>query len=261
MNTKTSLLLLTLCIGLQSSTFFAHAADLSWSQWRGQTRDGMVKEEAPWPKKISKKKLKQSWRKEISKGYPGPIVSEKLVFTVETKGKNEIARAFDRSTGEQKWETQWPGSMSVPFFAWKNGSWVRSTPAYDGKNLYVGGMRDFLICLDAETGEKKWSVDFMKRYKAPLPAFGFVCSPMIEGDHLYVQAGSGFVKLNKETGESIWRSLDDKGGMYGSAFSSPTMAVLGGVEQVVVQTRTDLSGVEPENGKSFGKNRSRPSAE
>ena len=143
--------------------------------------------------------------------------------------------------------------MSVPFFAWKNGSWVRSTPAYDGKNLYVGGMRDFLICLDAETGEKKWSVDFMKRYKAPLPAFGFVCSPMIEGDHLYVQAGSGFVKLNKETGESIWRSLDDKGGMYGSAFSSPTMAVLGGVEQVVVQTRTDLSGVEPENGKVLWK--------
>ena len=38
------------------------------------------------PKKISKKKLKLSWRKKIAKGYPGPIVSENLVFTVETKG-------------------------------------------------------------------------------------------------------------------------------------------------------------------------------
>jgi outer membrane protein assembly factor BamB len=213
----------------------------------------MIKESSPWPASIAKKSLKQAWRNKIAKGYPGPIVSDNLVFTVETKGKNEVARAFDRTTGKQKWETQWPGSMSVPFFAGKNGSWVRSTPAYDGKNLYIGGMRDFLVCLDAESGEKKWSVDFMKRYKAPLPAFGFVCSPMIEGDHLYVQAGSGFVKLNKETGESVWRSLDDKGGMYGSAFSSPTLATLGGIEQVVVQTRTDLTGVEPKKGEILWK--------
>ena len=87
----------------------------------------------PWPQSIAKKKLKLSWRKEIAKGYPGPIVSEDLIFTVETKSKNEIVRAFDRTSGEQKWESQWPGSMSVPFFAWKNGSWVRSTPAFDGK--------------------------------------------------------------------------------------------------------------------------------
>lgn len=93
----------------------------------------------------------------------------------------------------------------------------------------------------------------MKRYKAPLPAFGFVCSPLVEGDHLYVQAGAGFVKLEKETGESVWRTLDDKGGMYGSAFSSPTTAKLGGIEQLVVQTRTDLTGVEPDNGKVLWK--------
>jgi outer membrane protein assembly factor BamB len=253
MNTKSSLLLLAFCLGLQTATFSAHASDLSWSQWRGPTRDGMIKDGAPWPKSIAKKKLKLSWRKEIAKGYPGPVVSENLVFTVETKGKNEIVRAFDRTSGEQKWENQWPGSMSVPFFAWKNGSWVRSTPAYDGKNLYVGGMRDFLVCLDAESGKKKWEVDFMKRYKAALPAFGFVCSPMIEGDHLYVQAGAGFVKLDKETGKSVWRALNDKGGMYGSAFSSPTMAKLGGIEQVVVLTRTDMTGVEPENGKVLWK--------
>jgi len=253
MNTKTSLLLLAFCLGLQSAPFSGHAGDLAWPEWRGPTRDGMIKEGAPWPKSIAKKKLKLSWRKEIAKGYPGPVVSENLVFTVETKSKNEIVRAFDRTSGEQKWETQWPGSMSVPFFAWKNGSWVRSTPAYDGKNLYVAGMRDFLVCLDAESGKKKWEIDFMKRYKTPLPAFGFVCSPMIEGDHLYVQAGAGFVKLDKETGESVWRALDDKGGMYGSAFSSPTMAKLGGIEQVVVLTRTDMTGVEPEKGKVLWK--------
>jgi len=253
MNAQNFLLFTVLCLALQAFPFSAPGEDLVWPQWRGPTRDGIIAKGAPWPKKISKKMLKQTWRREISKGYPGPIVSEKLVFTVETKGKNEFVRAFDRSSGEQKWEAQWPGSMSVPFFAWKNGSWVRSTPAYDGKNLYVGGMRDFLVCLDASNGSQKWSVDLMKRYKAPLPAFGFVCSPLVEGDHIYVQAGAGFVKLKSETGESVWRTLDDKGGMYGSAFSSPTTAKLGGIEQLVVQTRTELTGVEPDNGKVLWK--------
>ena len=92
--------------------------------------------------------------KEDAKGYPGPVLSDHLVFTVETKGKQEVVRAFDRKTGDQKWEAEWAGSMSVPFFAWKNGSWVRSTPVYDGENLYVGGMRDYLVCLDAKSGGK-----------------------------------------------------------------------------------------------------------
>ena len=55
----------------------------------------------PLAPKHCQEKLKLSWRKEIAKGYPGPIVSEDLIFTVETKSKNEIVRAFDRTSGEQ----------------------------------------------------------------------------------------------------------------------------------------------------------------
>jgi outer membrane protein assembly factor BamB len=139
--------------------------------------------------------------------------------------------------------------MSVPFFAMKNGSWVRSTPAFDGKNLYIGGMRDYLVCLDSASGKKKWSVNFMERYDSPLPSFGLVCSPLVVGDHVYIQAGAGFVKLEKESGKSVWQTLKDQGGMHGSAFSSPIMAKLAENEQLVVQSRTTLAGVNPETGK------------
>ena len=229
------------------------ATELSWPQWRGPARDSLIPENSQWPQSISKEKLTSSWTHDLDKGYPGPVVSEEFVFTVETKGKSEIARAFERKSGEQKWETEWIGSMRVPFFAMKNGSWVRSTPAFDGKNLYVGGMRDYLICLDAKTGQKKWDVNFMKRYDAPLPAFGMVCSPLVVGDHVYVQAGSGFVKLDKATGKSVWRTLKDTGGMHGSAFSSPILAILCGQEQLVVQTRKTLAGIHPEDGKVLWK--------
>jgi outer membrane protein assembly factor BamB len=205
---------------------------MDWPQWRGPNRDGFVPKDSPWPSTINGKSLTQSWQATLGKGYPGPVLSEQLVFTIESVDGNEVVHALDRKTGKVAWKFQWEGQMKVPFFAAKNGSWVRSTPAYDGENLYVCGMRDVLHSLNAKTGDVNWKVDFVERYKTPLPAFGMVCSPLIDGKYLYIQAGSGFVKLDKETGESIWRSLVDKGGMFGSAFSSPVVEEINGKKQL-----------------------------
>jgi outer membrane protein assembly factor BamB len=137
--------------------------------------------------------------------------------------------------------------VNVPFFAARNGSWIRSTPAFDGEVLVVAGMRDVLTCLDAETGEVRWRVDFVERFGSELPSFGFVCSPLIVGDHVYVLAGASLLKLDKATGETVWRQLEDAGGMD-SAFSSPIVTTLAGKEQLVVQTRADLCGVDLDDG-------------
>ncbi len=137
----------------------------------------------------------------------------------------------------------------MPFFASANGSWIRSTPAIDGDNLYVGGIRDVLVCLNAATGETRWKVDFVEQFKSPLPAFGFVCSPLVVGDALYVQAGASLVKLDKTSGKVLWQTLKDGGGMWGSAFSSPIYTTLQGVPQLVVQTREVMAGVAPADGK------------
>jgi outer membrane protein assembly factor BamB len=224
---------------------------MNWPQWRGPNRDGFLPKDAPWPPKISEGNLTESWRVELGKGYPGPIVSDQLVFSIESMENQESVKAFDRKSGKLAWSVEWEGKMKVPFFAAKNGSWVRSTPAFDGENLFVCGMRDVLHSIHAKTGKINWKVDFVERYDTPLPAFGMVCSPLIEGDHLYIQAGSGFVKLDKKTGKSIWRTLTDKGGMFGSAFSSPVIKEINGVKQLVVQTRTDLAGVDPQSGKKL----------
>ncbi|MEO8270649.1 MAG: PQQ-binding-like beta-propeller repeat protein [Aureliella sp.] len=181
--------------------------------------------------------------------YSGPIVSDDRVFVTESKDeKFEVVRALDRNTGQQLWETQWEGAMKVPFFAASNGSWIRATPALDGDRLYVAGMKDVLVCLDVKTGAILWKLDFASETGSPLPDFGFASSPLVHGDHLYVQAGASFTKLDKFTGNIVWQTLKDDGGMNGSAFSSPVFARLAGVDQFVVQTRSNLAGVSPEDG-------------
>ncbi len=219
-----------------------------WSQWRGARRDGQLSGPA-WPTKLDEGHLVRSWSVALGPSYSGPVVSATHVFTTESRDqKFEVVRAFDRWSGEELWNHEWPGAMKVPFFASSNGSWIRSTPALNEGRLYVAGMRDVLVCIDAKTGQEVWRKDFVEELKTPLPEFGFVCSPLVDGDAVYVQAGAGLASLNKLTGEILWRSSDDGGGMWGSAFSSPMIAELGGVRQLVVQTRDKLVGVSMSTG-------------
>lgn len=220
-----------------------------WDQWRGPTRDGQVTG-SNWPTSLAADALTPRWRVELDSSYSGPVVSESMVFVTGTADKkNEVVCALDRQTGNEVWRVEWPGAMSVPFFAAANGSWIRATPAFDGENLFVAGMRDVLVSLNAMTGKEQWRVDFVKELNTPLPSFGFVSSPLLDGDAIFVQAGASLVKLQKRTGEIIWRILQEEGGMMESAFSSPVIATLSGRRQLIVQSRQKLVGVDPETGE------------
>ena len=227
----------------------ARGGAATWPQWRGPARDGHAGGPA-WPAKLDPEHLRQLWRAELGPSYSGPVVGNDRVFTTETRDKKiEVVTAFDRHTGKQLWQAQWEGALSVPFFAKSNGDWIRSTPALDGDRLYVAGMRDVLVCLDARNGREFWRKDFVKELAAPLPDFGFVCSPLVDGDSVYVQAGASVLRLNKKDGTIIWRTLQDQGGIWGSAFSSPILADLAGHRQLLVQTRQKLAGVDLADGK------------
>lgn len=237
-------------VGIVSLGGEATVGDEFWDQWRGPSRDGFVAATAkPWPDGLDQTRLEERWRIALGPSYSGPVLAGNIILVTETRDKEtEHVRALDRMTGRELWQASWEGAMKVPFFAASNGSWIRATPCIDGDRVYVAGMRDVLVCLDLATGREVWRVNFVEAVKSPLPAFGFVSSPLVVGDYVFVQAAAGFVKLEKATGNIVWRVLEDGGGMWGSAFSSPYPTVLGGVPQILVQTRELLAGVDPENG-------------
>ena len=220
-----------------------------WAQWRGPNRNGKI-ETRYWPNTLDEAVLKAQWSHVLAEGYASPVMTRDTVFSVETRKKTEeVVRAFDRLTGDPLWEYVLPGAMKVPFFAAKNGSWARSTPATDGKRLFVLSMLDVLTCLDVKTGDEIWQVDFKLREGLGVPSFGGVSSPLIDGDSVFVQGGSAATKLHGATSKNVWRVLEDRRGMFGGAFSSPVITDLHGVRQLVVQTRSTLGGIDLESGE------------
>ncbi len=222
-----------------------------WPQWRGPSRDGKVEGPA-WPQRLQGTALQLLWRVELGPSYSGPIVAPDRVFVTETRNKtNEVVRALDRATGKELWQVHWKGSVTVPAYARGNGEWIRSTPAYDGEAVYVGGMRDVLVCLEAKDGHERWRVDFPAQFRTAVPILGLVSSPLVDGDAVYIVASAALVKLDKRSGKVLWRSVEDrdKGDAYASAVSSPTMATLAGKRQVLAQNRKVLAGVDPDTGE------------
>ncbi len=218
----------------------------TWPSWRGASRDGRCTTKLP----TSIANLKEAWAVKLGDSYSGPIVAEKHVFVTETlNAKTETLISLDRATGQEVWKKEWEGAMSVPFFAKSNGDWIRSTPATDGQRIVVGGMRDVVACFDVQSGNEVWRIDFNNEHKVDLPSFGLVCSPLIDGDFVYVQAGGGVRQIRIADGQLGWLAMKEAGGMMGGAFSSPVIAELNGVKQLVAATRDAMIGVDLVSGK------------
>jgi outer membrane protein assembly factor BamB len=222
----------------------------SWGGWRGPLRTGKIQQVLP----TSFDGTSVRWEKPLGPSYSGPIVQNGTVFTTETVDKKfERVTAYNLRDGKLIWETQWEGNLTVPFFASANGDWIRSTPAVTEGHLIVFGMRDMVVDLDPATGKENWRIDLPNKLGTPIEAFGAVCSPLIDGEFVYLQTGGGLMKIALKDGEVIWRVLDSTEGTSGGAFSSPVIATIAKVRQLVVQTRLELCGVEPADGKILWK--------
>jgi outer membrane protein assembly factor BamB len=241
-----------LVVGSLNRSWAADLAPGNWSSWRGSSRTATLSNQE-WPDSLESANLVEIWSQSLGNSYSGPITCDNLVFTTESKAGKESAMAFRLSDGVPVWSQAWKGEHNVPFFAARNGNWIRATPVTDGQNVYIGGIRDVLVALDAKTGEERWRLDFAEKF-GKVPDFGMASSPLIDDGNLYVQAGRGLHKVNALTGEFIWSSMQDSGDIMSSgAFSSPAIGEVHGVKQVLVQSRTLLAGVDPVSGSVLWK--------
>ncbi len=222
-----------------------------WNQWRGPFRDGHLHQDEKWPNDW--KGLEKQWSIELNPGYSGPILSGDYVYTCESNKENEVVRCINRETGKMIWQQHWQGGMKVPDYAAANGDWIRSTPIVDSDSIYIGGMRDFLICLDKSDGKIRWQIDFAQIYKSTLPLFGMVSSPLIVDDYLMTYAGGGIVAINKKTGKIAWRTVIDSDRLEGGATSSMITTQINGQMVLIALYRKLFAGIAPDSGKILWK--------
>jgi outer membrane protein assembly factor BamB len=219
----------------------ASAAD--WPQWLGPTRDGVSTETVvPW-----KSAPKVLWRQPMGEGNSSPVVADGRVFLqakVKDKDEEEV-HAFDAKTGKPLWRTAYERPKFTSFY----GNGPRATPAVVGGRVYTFGITGMLSCFEAATGKQVWQVDTLKQFNAGNLFFGMSCSPLVGGNRVLVNVGgkgASVVAFDKDTGEVLWKALDDK-----ASYSSPIAFGEGKERQVVFLTQLGLVSLNPVDGSLF----------
>lgn len=129
------------------------------------------------------------------------------------------------------------------------GDGPRGTPTLDGEFVYAEGGSGDVCCLEAATGNTVWHVNLVTDLGGGVPGWGYSESPLILGDWVIVTPGGKkgtLAALEKKTGKVAWRS---EGMTEGAQYSSPVVAELGGVRQIVQMAGKSVFGVRAENGK------------
>ena len=216
-----------------------HAAD--WPRFLGPEGTGICREPGlnlDWSQKSPAKLWSIPFSSE--EGYSGPIVVKGVVYILDNKGADGLVRALDLKSGREIWSFTYPNPGK------KNYGFAKSSPAFDNGKIYAIGQRGEVFCLDAKNGQKIWATSLLD-LGGEAPKWDYSCSPLIDGDRLILCPGgqTSVVALNKTTGSVIW-----KGGANSKAgYSTPAAATLGGKAQYLVFSGTDLSGVNPADGK------------
>jgi outer membrane protein assembly factor BamB len=231
----------------------ALAAD--WPQFRGPQRDGISKETGllkKWPEEG----LKPAWSyREAGLGFSSFAIVDGKLYTLGTRGDDEIVIALDATDGKELWTAK-----IGPIFTFQANQWgdgPRSTPTIDGKRLYALGGQGDLVCLDiGSEGKEVWRKNLIKDFGGEMMTeWGYSESPLIDGDRLICTPGGeqGTVAaLDKNTGAEVWRSKELKNK---APYTSAVVADLQGVRQYLQASVIDdteggvLSGIAAQDGK------------
>lgn len=210
-----------------------------WGGFRGPKRNGVVagvQIETDW----SKSPPSELWRRPIGPGWSSFAVDGEYIYTQEQRGDEEMVSCYQLSTGEPVWRHR----NNVRFYESNGGAGPRATPTLHNGRVYALGATGVLNALDARDGTVIWSRNAAGDTGAPLPGWGFAGSPLVVGDVLVVATSGRLAGYDLATGNLKWMQKTGGGG-----YSSPHLATIDGVPQVLLLNGAGTTSVAPADGR------------
>jgi outer membrane protein assembly factor BamB len=216
----------------------ATAPRASWPGFRGPARDGVIRNariETDW----ARTPPVEVWRRPIGPGWSSFAVLGDLVYTQEQRGEDEVVSCYSLATGDPVWRH----SDAARFWESNGGAGPRGTPTVDGGRVYTLGATGILNALDARSGAVVWSRNAATDTGKKIPDWGLASSPLVVNDLVIVAVAGQLIAYDVATGAQRW--IGETGG---GGYSSPHLARIGGVEQVLLLRGARTISVAPAAG-------------
>ncbi|HWS52709.1 MAG TPA: PQQ-binding-like beta-propeller repeat protein [Pyrinomonadaceae bacterium] len=221
----------------------AARAQGSWEQWGGPTRDFAVKTKglaAAWPEKGPR----QLWKRELGEGYSAVVSDGATLYTMYSRGTQEVVVALAPDTGKTVWEHVYEAETAGMNFEFGRGP--HSTPLVSAGRLFAVGSTGKMHALDLKTGKVAWSHDLWKEYGGTRMERGYSCSPVAYKGHVIVFVGGrgqAVMAFDQRDGKVAWKRQDLE-----LSPNSPLIINVGGQDQLVAFMAAQVVGLDPANG-------------
>ncbi len=226
----------------------ATIGDRDFPSYRGPKTDGVVS--VPSFLDWSNTRPERLWTQPSPGGYSGVAVAGNIVVTIlqRVDKQEEIIICYDRATGKQRWTHTYSAYHKDVM-----GDGPRATPTIHDNRIYsLGGMGD-LVCLNV-AGKKIWSANILKDSGAKKIQWGMTGSPLIVDGLVIVNSG---VDPANPVGPSLlaYDAVDGairwKVGKRKAGYSSPQLATIAGVRQMLLFDGEGLAAYDPKTGSEL----------
>lgn len=183
------------------------------------------------------------WRQPIGTAWSGFAVAGNFAVTQEQGGEAERVTCYDLATGKLLWSHADPAHYHTTIA----GEGPRATPTIAGERVYTLGATGILNCLDLATGKALWTKNIIADNQSHVNEWGTSCSPLVLDNLVVVSAGGhagrSLVAYEKGTGTFVWG-----GGTDGAGYSSPCLATIAGVRQILIFNSGSITAHDPKTG-------------
>ena len=213
--------------------------DTDWPGFRGSQRDGIVhgvRIKTDW----SASPPVELWRRPVGPGWSSFAVHNGRFYTQEQRGDDEDVSCHDMATGKLVWRH----SDRARFWESNAGPGPRATPTLSNGRVYTQGATGIVNVLDADTGKVLWTRNAVTDTGAQVPGWGIAGSPLVVNDMVIVAAAGNLVAYDLASGKPRW-----VGPTGGTGYSSPQLATINGVPQIVLLKSNGAISVGLADGK------------
>jgi len=222
----------------------ATAAD--WPQYRGPNHDGTSTDRIVklWPDNGPP----EIWRVPCTNGLSSLAVSGGRVFTQIRRSDGiedrEVCVALDANTGAELWAVDIGPTNYSGGVGYDDGP--RSTPSVQNGRVFVLSSFLNLYALDATNGTAIWTRDLLSLYGGFVIGWENAASPLLDNDLIIINCNTpaqSLFALRTSDGSVAWRTQNE-----GMTHSTPVIATIQGLPQLVFATQSGLVGLNRTNG-------------